>query len=93
MATYRLKRKNFGFIGAGMQGVGDALKNTAGGVLEGAGKVATSGIGKFAGGVAGAKIGASLGGIPGAVLGYVAGKALTKGAGEGLKDAGQDLRT
>lgn len=94
MAIYRLKRKTFGVVG-------DAAKNTLGGATEMTGKALNSDVGGTLGGVAGAGIatGGALGigglglGVPGAIGGYVVGKALTKGVGKGLKNAGQDMQT
>lgn len=94
MATYRLKRKTFG-------AVGDAVKNTAGGVMETTGKAMDTGTAGTIGGITGAGIatGGALGvaglglGPVGAVGGYILGKAATRGVGKGLKNAGQDLQT
>ena len=92
MAKYRLKRKTFGVVQNTLNGVGDAVKTTAGGVMEGVGKAADTKVGGTIGGIAGAVKGASIGGIGGAVIGYIAGKAATRGIGKGLKNAGQDLQ-
>lgn len=94
MARYRLKRKTYGVVG-------DAAKNTIGGVMSGAGTALDNKVAGFAGGLAGAShlgstlggiIGGPLGGLVGMGLGYVAGSALTRGVGKGLKNAGQDLQ-
>lgn len=94
MATYRLKRKIFG-------AVGDAVKNTAGGVMETTGKAMDTGTAGTLGGVGGAMMaGAGIGSTAGLALGpvgmvggYILGKAATRGVGKGLKNAGQDLQT
>ena len=93
MAKYRLKRKTFGMVQSTLNGVGETVKNTAGGVMEGVGKAADTKVGGTIGGLAGAKLGFSAGGIGGAVIGYIAGKAATRGLGKGLQNAGQDLQT
>ena len=101
MAKYRLKRKTFGVVQSTLNGVGDTVRTTAGGVMEGTGKALDTGVAGTLGGIAGAGIatGGALGlaglglGIPGAVGGYILGKAATRGIGKGLKNAGQDLQT
>lgn len=97
MATFRLKRKNFGIA----QGIG----NVVGGMTEGAGKVMDSGIGKVGGAVAGAAlapglISSSLGLLPAIMAGPaapVAGALLGWGAmsaaGKGLKAVGESLQS
>ena len=95
MATYRLKRKYFGLADAAQNtlgNVGNAIKTTAGGVLEGAGKVAKSGVGKAVGAWQGAKLGFATGGILGGAIGAIGGAALAKGIGKGAVAAGQDLQ-
>lgn len=101
MAKYRLKRKTFGMVQSTLNGVGDAVKTTAGGVMEGTGKALDTGVAGTLGGIAAVKTGAALGStiLPGgigaalgAVGGYIAGKAATRGIGRGLKNAGQDLQ-
>ena len=94
MAIYRLKRKYFGVVG-------EAAKNTAGGVMEGTGKALDTGVAGTIGGVGGAMMaGAGIGSTAGLALGpigmaggYILGKAATKGLGKGLKNAGQDMQT
>jgi hypothetical protein len=100
MAKYRLKRKTFGVAQGTLNGVGTAIKNTAGGILEGVGKAADTGVAGTVGGLAaigtGAKIGSAIlpgiGTILGGIGGYIAGKSATRGLGRGLKNAGQDLQ-
>lgn len=100
MAKYRLKRKTFGAVQSTLNGVGDAIKTTAGSVMEGTGKALDTGVAGTLGGIAavgtGAKIGSAIlpgiGTALGAVGGYIAGKAATRGVGRGLKNAGQDLQ-
>ena len=92
MARYRLKRKYYGVVDA----AGNALSNTAGGVLQGTGKVMDTSLGGMIGGLSLAAPIAGL--VPGlGPLGYVAGAAIgsaaTRGLGKGLKAAGQDLQT
>lgn len=88
MATYRLKRKRFGFLGT-----------VAGNVTEGAGKLLDNPIagtvGAFKGGSLGATIGSAfgpLGTVAGAVAGSVLGNKLIKGTGQALKDTGNDMK-
>lgn len=102
MAKYRLKRKLYsGMVQSTLNGVGGAVKNTVGGVMEGVGKAADTGTAGTIGGLAavgtGAKIGSAIlpgiGTVLGGIGGYIAGKAATRGIGKGLKNAGQDLQT
>lgn len=128
MAIYRLKRKLYSGT---LNGIGEAVKNTVGGVTETAGDVMSSGVGKLGGalggialapkalaamngarlagaasaagagagaaggaGVVGKFLGASLGlGPIGVVGGALAGAALAKGIGKGLKKMGQNMQT
>ena len=102
MAKYRLKRKLYsGMVQSTLNGLGQATKNTVGGVMEGVGKAADTKVAGTVGGVAsigaGAKIGSALlgpglGTVLGGIGGYIAGKAATRGIGKGLKNAGQDLQ-
>ncbi len=102
MAKHRLKRKTFGVVQNTLNGVGDTLKTTAGGIMEGVGRAAeTNAAGVVGGALTAAKFGGAIGSVLGGGflgkaigtgLGYVAGKALTKGIGRGVKNAGQDLQ-
>lgn len=92
MARYRLKRKYYGVVDA----AGNVLSNTAGGIMQGAGKAMDTTIGGLTGGLLGAPLIAGL--MPGlGPLGYLAGAAIssaaTRGLGKGLKSAGQDLQS
>lgn len=94
MATYRLKRKYFGLADAAQNtlgAVGGAIKSTAGGIMEGAGKVLDSSAGGLAGRIAGAAAGSALGPL-GTIAGFAFGNKLSRGLGKGLKNAGQDLQ-
>lgn len=86
MARYRLKRKTYG--------VGDAVSNALGGVTETVGKAADTKLGGFTGAVGGMGLLGAMGLGP---LGYLAsgalGAAAVRGAGKGLKAAGQDMQT
>ena len=94
MAKYRLKRKTFGVVQNTLNGVGETVKNTAGGVMEGVGKAADTKTAGTIGGLAGAWKGFQMSGnILGGVAGYIIGKAGTRGLGRGLKNAGQDLQS
>ena len=94
MAKYRLKRKLYsGMVQSTLNGVGGAVKNTVGGVMEGVGKAADTNTAGTIGGIAGAIKGLSVGGVLGGVAGYMIGKAGTRGIGKGLKNAGQDLQS
>lgn len=98
-STYLLQRE-FG-MGDIAQGVVNGARDLTGNVVEGAGKVVGSGVGKAAGfvggGLAGTKIGATLGGIPGAIIGGLIGSfggSATAGAvGSTLKGIGQDIHS
>ena len=95
MATYRLKRKYFGLADAAQNtlgAVGGAIKSTAGGVMEGAGKVLDSGAGGLAGRIGGAAAGTALFGPLGGLAGLAFGNKPLRGLGKGLKNAGQDLQ-
>lgn len=92
MAKYRIKRKTFGAVQSTLNGVGDAVKTTAGGIMEGVGNAVNTGVGKTAAGVLGAVKGFQMGGIGGAAIGYFAGRGLAKGGGTALKNMGQDLQ-
>lgn len=104
MATYRIKRKQYGLV----DGVTGAAANTLGGISTAAGKTLDSGVGGLVGGVAGAHLGGAaigagidavtggiLGGPISSLLGYAAGyklgNAATREVGKGLKEAGQDF--
>ena len=76
-----------------LNGVGDTVKNTVGGALEGVGKAADTKTAGTIGGIAGAWKGFQMGGLLGGAAGYIIGKAGTRGIGRGLKNAGQDLQT
>ena len=87
MARYRLKRKIYGVVG-------DAVSNTLGGATETIGKAADTKLGGLAGAVGGMGLLGAMGLGP---LGYLAsgalGAAAVRGAGKGLKAAGQDMQT
>lgn len=96
MATIRVYRKskvkNFSFLGA----VGSTVGNTVGATMEGAGKVADSGLGQVGGAVAGYMLADSI--VPGVgFLGKLAGGILGSKAvpavGKGLKAGGRELQT
>ncbi len=86
MARYRLKRKTYG--------VGEAIGNTLCGVTESVGKAADTKLGGLVGAVGGMSLLTNLGLGP---LGWLAsgalGAAAVRGAGKGLKSAGQDMQT
>lgn len=104
MAIYKLKRKNFGGVG---DAAGHIATGTVGGVMEGTG-TAVKKTGKLAktigtiGGTALGSVGWLAGPIPGLVgMGLGAGltaaagsavNAVASGVGEGLEDAGRDIR-
>lgn len=98
MATYILKRKTYGLV--------DAAKDTAGGIMGGAGKALDSKPAAIAGGLAGGSllggaIGtglAGLGGLAGMAAGPLGwlvgagiGAAATRGLGKGLKNASDSV--
>ncbi len=90
MATYRLKRKSYGIV--------EGAENVVGGTMKGVGKAADTALGGVAGAAMGAKylgegIGAvtGLGGLGGALLGAGLGALTMRGAGKGLKSAGDSM--
>ena len=100
MATYRLKRKTFGWA--------EGAQNTIGGIAGGVGKALDSKPAAVAGGLAGgATLGSaigqglsSLGGLAGAAsgpLGWLVGAgigaAATRGLGKGLKSASDSMQS
>ena len=91
MARYRLKRKYYGVVDA----AGNVLSNTAGGIMQGAGKAMDTKIGGLTGGLLAAPaIGGLIGlGPLGLLAGAAIGSAATRGLGKGLKSAGQDLQS
>lgn len=95
MAKYRLKIKSFGIF--------TPVKQAAGSVLETTGKIAQGGVGKtlgFLGGLGAmgkaAAIGTSVAGPLGGLVAGLAAPILAKKAvssiGEGVKNAGQDMK-
>lgn len=79
--------------------VGDAARNALGSGLKVAGSVMKSAPVRFAGGLLGARtigkvVGSALG-MPllGSVAGYAVGRAMTKGAGQAVKNYGAGMKT
>lgn len=90
MARYRLKRKYYGDV---LGAVGDGVSTTAGTVIQGAGDVTKSGLGRAAGTVGGAMAAGSLVGGPlGMIGGAIAGNLAAKGVGQGLHNMGNDMK-
>ena len=95
MATYKIKRKTFGWA--------EGAQNTVGGIAGGVGKALDSKPAAIAGGLAGGAIGqglSSLGGLAGAAsgpLGWLVGAgigaAATRGLGKGLKSASDSMQS
>lgn len=104
MATYRIKRKQYGLVG----GIQQAASNTLGGITSAAGSTLDSGVGGVVGGVAGAHLGgaalgAGIDALTGGILGpaatllgygaaYKMGNAATREVGKGLKEAGEEFK-
>ena len=111
---YKIKR--FSYYRQKEYGMGDAagavvngVRDVTGNVVEGAGKMVDSGVGKLAAGGAGAYYGASLGagllgsavpilghiagGIGGALIGGSLGSTAAEATGKTLKSVGQDIHS
>ena len=90
MAKYRLKRKTYGVVEA----TGNVLGNTVGGVTEAAGKAMDTKVGGLAGAISSIGLLGSLGlGPIGTIASGALGAAAVRGAGKGLKSAGENMQS